>query len=657
MRLLFGRPDFGMPRTLYTSRGTALDIGRELGKGGEGSVFELPALTNQVAKLYDKAPDSKKQAKLIHMASTADAQLLNYIAWPQETLHASRGGPVIGFLMPKVSNKAPIHMVYSPAHRRQDYPKAAWDFLLFVARNIAASFETIHAHGHVIGDVNQNSFMVGRDSKVVLIDSDSFQVNARGTMHLCEVGVAHFTPPELQSLPSFDGFTRTTNHDNFGLALLIFHVLFGGRHPYSGVPLRSGVGDALEGDIKSFRYAYARDNQSRGLSPPPRSIAVSMLPDAMESMFHLAFTEKGAAGARPSAQQWVAALDGLRGRLKKCSASSMHVYPDHLGSCPWCALEKQGVVYFVDLGTTFTQTSSGFVLTQVWGLIQAVPAPAPLSLPAPSNFNVTPKALPAGVPGQGTATFYRLVVVAIAIGVVLAAPKAWFFALLGGWFGWAMAGSVGSGERAVERSKRKSAVDTATQEYERLAAQAKKEAGPEGFNARKAELARMKDELAALPRAEQEELNQLHATAQERQRQKYLDTCFIDRATIPGVGPARKVALRSFGIETAADVTKGQVMQVRGFGEGLTRAVLDWKRSCERQFQFNPAVAVSQADKDAVRAKFAAKRISFERTLAAAPAELQQFRQRASNRAGSLMPQLQAAAQKLAQAQADHAAV
>ncbi|MBK6971452.1 MAG: molecular chaperone [Sterolibacteriaceae bacterium] len=220
-----------MPRTLYTSRGTAVDIGRELGKGGEGSVFDVPSSSSQVAKLYHKAPDGKKQAKLSFMASTADAQLLNYVAWPQETLHPSRGGPVIGFLMPKVSGKNPVHMVYSPAHRRQDYPKAAWDFLLYVARNIAASFKTVHAHGHVVGDVNQNSFMVGRDSKVVLIDSDSFQVNARGTMHLCEVGVSHFTPPELQTLSSFDGFKRTTNHDNFGLALLIFHVLFGGRHP------------------------------------------------------------------------------------------------------------------------------------------------------------------------------------------------------------------------------------------------------------------------------------------------------------------------------------------------------------------------------------------------------------------------------------------
>ncbi len=91
-----------MARKLYTSKGMPVDIGRELGKGGEGSVFEVPSLSDQVAKLYHKAPDSNKQAKLSFMASTADAQLLNYVAWPQDTLHPSRGGPVIGFLMPKV---------------------------------------------------------------------------------------------------------------------------------------------------------------------------------------------------------------------------------------------------------------------------------------------------------------------------------------------------------------------------------------------------------------------------------------------------------------------------------------------------------------------------------------------------------------------------
>lgn len=646
-----------MAKTLFTSKGEGVEIGRELGRGGEGSVFEIPSLGSQVAKLYHKQPDTKKQAKLSFMATSADQQLLSYLAWPQETLHLSRGGPVVGFLMPKVAGKEPIHMVYSPAHRRQDHPKAAWDFLLFVARNIAACFETVHKHGHVIGDVNQNSVMAGKDSKVILIDADSFQVNARGTMHLCGVGVPHFTPPELQSLTSFNGFTRTTNHDNFGLALLLFHVLFGGRHPYSGVPLKSGVGDALETDIKNFRYAYARDNQSRGISPPPRSIPLSMVPDAIEVMFHAAFTERGAQGGRPTAQQWVAALDGVRGHLKKCSASPMHVYLDHLAKCPWCALEQQGVAYFIDLGTTFTQTSSGFVLTQVWAIIQAVPAPSALSLPDPSNFTVTAQPLPSGVPGEGTITFYRLLAVGIGIAIAIAVSKAMFWGIVGGVVGWFIAGSVGSSERTAERSRRSSAQQAAKKESDELIERAQRDAGPAGFQAKRAELGKLRDEHQALPQAEKQELHKLHSTAQDRQKQKFLDGCFIDSATISGVGPTRKAALRSFGIETAADVSRSKVMQVRGFGESLTRAVTDWKASCERRFVFNASNAVSAADQDAVRSKFAARKVSVESALSRGAGELQNFRQRATVQLAALQPQLEAAAKKLAQAEKDLSAL
>lgn len=642
-----------MAKTLFTSKGSTVEIGRELGRGGEGSVFEVPSLGSQVAKLYHKQPAAKKQAKLSFMAATADPQLLAYVAWPLETLHSSRGGPIAGFLMPKVTGKAPVHMVYSPAHRRQDLPNAAWDFLLFVARNIAASFETLHGHGHVIGDVNQNSVMVGKDSKVVLIDSDSFQVDARGTLHLCEVGVSHFTPPELQSLKSFDGFTRTTNHDNFGLALLLFHVLFGGRHPYSGVPLASGVGDALETDIRTYRYAYARDGQARGIAPPPRSIPLSMVPDAMEAMFHQAFTERGNQGGRPTARQWVATLDGVRGQLKKCSASSMHVYPIHLAKCPWCALEQHGVSYFVDLGTTFTQTSSGFVLARVWAVIQAVPPPPALILPTPGSFAATGQRLPPGVPSDGTITFYRLLAVGLAITIVVAAPKLTIWGILAGLIGWVMAGSAGSSERATERSRRNSALQSAKQEYDQLVEKAQRVAGPEGFRARLAELSKLRDEHQALPQAEKEELDKLQSTAHERQKQKFLDTCFIDNASISGVGPARKAALRSFGIETAADVSRNKVMQIRGFGEGLTRAVMDWKASCERRFVFNAANAVSATDRDAVRAKFGARRTIIETALMRGAGELRQFGQRAASQIEALHPHLEEAAKRLVQAQQD----
>jgi DNA-binding helix-hairpin-helix protein with protein kinase domain len=643
-----------MAKTLTSSKGVQIQIGRELGKGGEGSVFEVPALANQVAKLYHQLPDAKKQAKLTFMVSAADQQLLNYVAWPQETLHASNDGPIVGFLMPKVAGKAPVHMVYSPAHRRQDRPKAAWDFLLFVARNTAAAFDALHSHGHVLGDVNQGNILVGADSKVILIDSDSFQVNANGAQHLCEVGVAHFTPPELQGRSTFHGFTRTANHDNFGLALLIFHLLIGGRHPYSGVALKPSVGDALETDIKEFRYAYARDAATRGISPPPRSIPISMLPDNMEAMFQMAFTEKGVQGKRPTAKQWVTALDNLRLSLKKCSASSVHLYPAHLSTCPWCALEQQGVPpYFIDLGTILAPTDSGFNLTQVWAQIEAATAPVQTFIPSIDSIPVTPTPLPTNIPGMGTVYFRRFAIVCFALFIIYAAPIVWFFVSAGALVAWIAAGSLESKERDAERSKRKTAEDDALNVFNTIVEMVKKETGTDGFNLKKAELKKLKDELLAIPGQETQELSRLYSTAQERQKQKFLERFFIDAADILGVGPTRKAALRSFGIETAADVSRTRVMQVKGFGDSLCRTVTDWRASIERRFVFNPANAVSEADKNIVRAKFAAKKKTIEATLTGGALALRQFNQAAASRASALQPQLSQAAKRLAQAKSD----
>ncbi|KIF83050.1 hypothetical protein [Noviherbaspirillum autotrophicum] len=642
-----------MTKRLVTASGAPIQIGRELGKGGEGSVFEVPSLPNQVAKLYHKSLERPKQEKLRFMATHGDQALLQYTAWPQDTLHPVVNGPVVGFLMPKVTGRDPIHMLYSPAHRRQDRPNAAWDFLLYIARNTAAAFETLHAHGHVLGDVNQGNVMVGSDSKVILIDCDSFQINANGALHLCEVGVSHFTPPELQGLPSFHGVKRSANHDNFGLALLIFHLLFGGRHPFSGVPQTKEAGEALESDIKAFRYAYARDAQTRGMLPPPKAISMGLVPDSMQAMFEQAFTERGAAGARPSAQQWVAALDVLRTRLKKCSTAPIHVYPDHLAQCPWCALEQQGIVYFVDLGTAVTATASGFVLAKVWALIEAVPPPPPISLPNIDSSSVTPNPLPAGISSEEKITAIKVSVLVIAFVLFLAMPKAWLLWGIAAVILWNAVGSSNSPERIAEKNKRNNTLMAAERAYQTLADRLRKEAGPEGFNQRKKQLSDLRNEYQGLPAREKAELDMLHQTAEQRQKQKFLDRHFIDAATIPGVGPAKKAALRSFGIETAADVDWHKVRAVKGFGDVLTRAVVDWRKACERKFVFNPSQAVTETDRNAVRGKILARKKVIEAALSAAPAELQRMRQEANGKITAIQPQLHAAANALAQAKAD----
>jgi DNA-binding helix-hairpin-helix protein with protein kinase domain len=132
-----------------------------------------------------------------------------------------------------------------------------------------------------------------------------------------------------------------------------------------------------------------------------------------------------------------------------------------------------------------------------------------------------------------------------------------------------------------------------------------------------------------------------------------LERFFIDAATISGVGPAKKAALRSFGIETAADVSRNKVMAVKGFGEALTRAMVDWRKCCEREFVFNPTLSVTEADKNAVRIQFAARKRTLEISLNAGATELQNLRKEMIDRANTLNPLLRAASQKLAQAQAD----
>ena len=648
----------------FSSKGLSIPLGRELGRGGEGAVFEVPSDPGVVAKIYHKTPDLKKQAKLSFMASTADQKLLSYVAWPEATLHEQRSGPVIGFLMPNIGGKEAIHAVYSPAHRRQSHPNAAWNYLVHVSRNIAASFKTIHAHGHVVGDVNQNSFMVGRDSKVTLIDSDSFQINAGGIQHLCEVGVPHFTPPELQSLPSFRGLTRTSNHDNFGLALLVFHVLLGGRHPFSGVPLRHDVGNELEKSIRDLRYAYARDGSKRGMAPPPRSIPVSILPASIEKMFHLAFTEQGAAGARPTAGEWVAALDGLRATLTKCGASAMHIYPNHLPDCPWCALDRQGVNYFTAPAATAVPgaaqrtlsaatPTSGFVLHEVWARIQAITPPPRISPPDPSQFQTTGCQLPPHVAKRNASLPLQVMVLLLALGLQAALPEYW-------WMTWSLAG-IGLAAvitrhrswRKAEIANRSYAVNVAQGHYKMLVAAAEKDDSVRRFGSCMQGLAQAKQRLEALPSEEKNErLEWVKATYLRRQRE-FLDTCFVDDADIPGIGSSRKATLLSFGIESAADVAEDAVLQLPGFGAALTSAMMDWRKECENMFVFDPKQALSLSDGKALQAKYGAVRNSLESKLAQGPRELQLLRQQALQHATVILPAIEASARQLAQAQAD----
>lgn len=85
-----------MPIEVVTGKGQSLTLGRELGRGGEGSVFEIVGSKSHVAKVYHQIPDAAKQNKLVEMTRGVDDRLLRYTAWPQDLVFAKNGGHIIG---------------------------------------------------------------------------------------------------------------------------------------------------------------------------------------------------------------------------------------------------------------------------------------------------------------------------------------------------------------------------------------------------------------------------------------------------------------------------------------------------------------------------------------------------------------------------------
>ena len=231
------------------SIGAPIALGEELGSGGEGAVYPVVDAPDLVAKIYFEPPEAGKAAKLSAMARLAPPELLRIAAWPTDLL-LDENGTVRGFLMRRVSSREDAHELYSPKSRRRAFPDADFRFIVRAAANVARAFAQLHSLGHVIGDVNHGNALVGRDATVMLIDCDSFQVKDGEASFTCDVGVPLFTPPELQGR-NFRGLTRSADHDAFGLAVLLFHFLYMGRHPFAGL--------YADGEIQSSRRSPNRD--------------------------------------------------------------------------------------------------------------------------------------------------------------------------------------------------------------------------------------------------------------------------------------------------------------------------------------------------------------------------------------------------------------
>lgn len=585
-------------------------LGNRIGGGGEGEVFAVSGRAGQAVKIYGAALRASREDKVRAMVGGGLAAKTDLVAYPGE-IATDPSGKFVGFLMRLVSGYRPLHELYSPKSRQRHFPKADYRFVVRAALNVARAVGKVHETGCVIGDLNHSGVLASQDATVALIDADSFQFTLNGRTYPCLVGVEDFTPPELHGI-KLSTVTRTVQHDNFGLAVAIFHLLFMGRHPYAGVykgPDLS-MGDSIAQNRFAFSVVRRTETQT---SPPPGALPLDLFPAAVSSAFERAFGLS--ATSRPSAKEWVDALTRLEGSLSRCGKVKSHYYPSNAKGCVWCELAaKSGFDMFPDLSAVTPDIPSDERGTQ-----EAIREILAFRFPGAAEVLAVPVSVASGPSDalqeaksakRGHAFIALLMMAGAAAGFFFAAPV-WFIWL--GLAGWGLARF--SDRNVAERPFIDRYVSVDARVQTELDGFIRRSGLTEIFQVR----ADLDAEIQAYKRIDDDlaqELRVFKSNREARQRAAFLDQFQVRRASISGIGPAKTATLISFGIETAADVTWAAVHAVPGFGDVMTQKLLKWRQGHEAKFRYDPAPnAQDVTDERAIRSKYAAHKAKLEAAI------------------------------------------
>lgn len=593
--------------------GESYRLGPEVGSGGEGVVHAIVQRPELLAKLYRCAPTQVTVEKLRALARAGTPGLLAVAALPTECLK-SPSGATVGFVMPRIADARGIHELYSPRARVRHFPSADFRFLIHAAANIARLVAAIHGTGFIIGDVNHGNILVRNDGTVAAIDCDSFQIGD-GSRFPCGVGVELFTAPELLGQP-FGSVRRTPNHDAFGLAVLIFHLLFMGRHPFAGRYLCKGE-MPIEKAIAESRFAYSGDTRRTRMAPPPLTLPLAGTGPATAELFERAFHPNSRTGGRPTPDDWLRVLDALKNSLSVCSSVPWHQYSSNLTVCPWCAVEHaSGAKLFG--GLVRPDSAAIADLRTLWRRYLGVADPGPPQL-VPCEEDWVPP------PGSsvGKSRLYRRYVgfaagtacMALAPFTATVNPIAASVPVIAG----AVLIAILCRPRHVSEEALAATHDVfvrAEETWQALVRDWQAQPAAPDFSDKRQAIEGLKARLDALIPERKARIKALAKTiTQAEQRARYLEQFRIEDAGLYNMGPARRAVLRSWGIETAAEIDEAKLADVPGFGRNLTDRLVNWRDGLERRFRFDPIAAADPLEVRKVDREIAVKRMELMRDL------------------------------------------
>ncbi len=574
--------------TFYDSKGNAYVLAREIGRGGEGTVYFCEGNSELVAKIYHEPISDEKAEKLRLMAENKNSRLLRVAAWVVETLHDKPNGRTVGFLMASIKAKE-IHELYSLKSRRIHFPEATWHYLVHTATNLARAFYSLHRDSHVIGDVNHGNCVVLADGTVKLIDCDSYAIsNGDGKRFPCEVGVATHLAPELQKA-NLSEVERKPEHDNFALAIVIFQLLFLGRHPFAG----NYVGEkdkTLEDCIREVRFAYGKNAKKLKVKQPPGTLRLNEVSPRITELFERAFDERQ--DNRPIPQEWVEALVDLSEKLAQCSMNPGHRFYNELLDCPWCRIESQtGLMLFPFVfSEEQTDGEQPFNIFTVEKLIEnlgiqrnlpaVLPQPSLLALPAPSNETLETAKINRNNQFLYVGGYFLSLIIMIGLFGVVSGTFFGFMLML------YLYSSLSKGHKEMQTLLNENLSKT-EEKWNELEKQWRLTASPQIFAGTIQEIRGKVEDYKASQIRIRKDVKLLERDSEYRALNDYLRKFRIENSTIEGISTKTREDLVKKKVWTAAEIHKNRLIDKYRLNSHETKILLEWRKELEKDFSYD----------------------------------------------------------------------
>lgn len=314
-------PGEGDEVQVYSARGAGrVTLGKLLGEGGEGRVFEVVGQSNLVIKVLDSEHRTEHRRAKIALL-TSRPLVARGIGFPIATV-SNDDGEFLGYSMPRASGRPLQATVMRPARFRSTYPDWKKGDLVDICISFLEQVAYLHSLNILLGDINPKNLMVSANRDVWIIDADSWQLEG----YPCPVGTPMFTAPTMKG--EYADRLRTPAEERFAIAVMLFMILITGQHPYN----RAGTDGDITRLIEEGIFPYQL-GEIPGVDQPEGQWRYmwSHLPKNVKTEFWNTFHRDGKGyGRPPTAQKWLRLFADYKQYLdgpKNFDPQSNDVYP------------------------------------------------------------------------------------------------------------------------------------------------------------------------------------------------------------------------------------------------------------------------------------------------------------------------------------------